>query len=315
MRNRSGLGFSLPADSPSQSPRDTAPGFRPGGPAFRGPEPAQACADREQRVVEPRVRRLPAIVGGSGAVLARARRLVLLLTAASAVLLAGSRDAGAQSEIIGFGSQVFNSAWNHEAFVEVAAGGAHTVARRSDGSVVAWGSNDYGQCNVPALPSGLTYAEVGAGGVRTVARLAPAPPCGSTSSYCGPAAANSASASGASLSVDGCPGLTANDLVFSVSGLPPGGRGILYYGAQQQHLPFGSGWACVGGGVQRVMPALVADPSGVVSYALDLTQFPFSGSARSIAAGSAWNFQYCYRDPGSAAGFNFSNAQHIVFGP
>ena len=55
-------------------------------------------------------------------------------------------------------------------YVEVAAGGWHTVARRSDGSVVAWGDNAYGQCNVPALPAGLTYVEVAAGGYHTVAR-------------------------------------------------------------------------------------------------------------------------------------------------
>ena len=36
-------------------------------------------------------------------------------------------------------------------YVEVAAGGYHTLARRSDGSVVAWGENGSGQCNVPAL--------------------------------------------------------------------------------------------------------------------------------------------------------------------
>ena len=44
------------------------------------------------------------------------------------------------------------------------------MARRSDGSVVAWGYNDYGQCNVPALPAGLTYVEIAAGDDHTVAR-------------------------------------------------------------------------------------------------------------------------------------------------
>ena len=62
------------------------------------------------------------------------------------------------------------AAGRSKAFVEVAAGGQHTVARRSDGSVVAWGYNDYGQCNVPALPAGLTYVEVAAGSGHTVAR-------------------------------------------------------------------------------------------------------------------------------------------------
>jgi alpha-tubulin suppressor-like RCC1 family protein len=44
------------------------------------------------------------------------------------------------------------------------------VARRSDSSVVAWGDNSFGQCNVPALPPGLSYVEVAAGGLHTVAR-------------------------------------------------------------------------------------------------------------------------------------------------
>jgi hypothetical protein len=55
-------------------------------------------------------------------------------------------------------------------YVEIATGGAHTVARRSDGSVVAWGDNGFGQCNVPALPPGLFYVDVAAGERHTLAR-------------------------------------------------------------------------------------------------------------------------------------------------
>jgi Regulator of chromosome condensation (RCC1) repeat len=76
----------------------------------------------------------------------------------------------AQSFISGWGPVVFDSRWNSEAFVDVAAGGKHTVARRGDGSVVAWGDNGAGQCNVPALPGGLTYVEIAAGWAHTVAR-------------------------------------------------------------------------------------------------------------------------------------------------
>ena len=59
--------------------------------------------------------------------------------------------APAQSEIKGWGWQVFDSAWNQEPFAGIAAGHYHTVARRPDGSVVAWGNNDGGQCLAPAL--------------------------------------------------------------------------------------------------------------------------------------------------------------------
>ena len=46
----------------------------------------------------------------------------------------------------------------------------YSVARRSDGSVVAWGDNNSGQCDVPVLPAGLTYVEVAAGNYHVVAR-------------------------------------------------------------------------------------------------------------------------------------------------
>ena len=49
-----------------------------------------------------------------------------------------------------------------------AAGGYHTVLLKSDGTAAAFGDNDSGQCNIPALPEGVTYTQAAAGGVHTV---------------------------------------------------------------------------------------------------------------------------------------------------
>jgi alpha-tubulin suppressor-like RCC1 family protein len=58
-------------------------------------------------------------------------------------------------------------------FTAVAAGDAHGLALRADGTIAAWGRNNYGQCNVP--PG--TYKAVAAGGdfslaIRTTGSLA-----------------------------------------------------------------------------------------------------------------------------------------------
>ena len=49
-----------------------------------------------------------------------------------------------------------------------AAGGYHTVLLKSDGTAAAFGDNDSGQCNIPALPEGVTYTQAAAGGLHTV---------------------------------------------------------------------------------------------------------------------------------------------------
>ena len=42
-------------------------------------------------------------------------------------------------------------------------GGSHALALLDDGSAMAWGSNDLGQCDVPELRPGESYTEVDAG--------------------------------------------------------------------------------------------------------------------------------------------------------
>jgi len=54
-------------------------------------------------------------------------------------------------------------------FIGIAAGGYHSLGLKSDGSVVAWGDNSSGQCNVPALSPGSVYTAISAGWIHSLA--------------------------------------------------------------------------------------------------------------------------------------------------
>ena len=51
---------------------------------------------------------------------------------------------------------------------QVAAGWAHTVLLKSDGTATACGGNLHGQCNIPVLATGVVFTHVAAGGDFTV---------------------------------------------------------------------------------------------------------------------------------------------------
>ncbi len=51
-------------------------------------------------------------------------------------------------------------------FVAVAVGGSHSLGLKADGSIVAWGANDYSQCNVPVPDRG--FVAVSAGGFHSL---------------------------------------------------------------------------------------------------------------------------------------------------
>ena len=55
-------------------------------------------------------------------------------------------------------------------YTAVRAGHRHIAAVRSDGELVCWGDNSWGQCNVPPLPTGVQYVQAAPAQRHTVAR-------------------------------------------------------------------------------------------------------------------------------------------------
>ena len=53
--------------------------------------------------------------------------------------------------------------------MEIACGNQHSLARRSDGQLAAWGANLHGQLNVPPLPPGLSYTDCSGGALHSMA--------------------------------------------------------------------------------------------------------------------------------------------------
>jgi hypothetical protein len=135
--------------------------------------------------------------------------------------------------------------------------------------------------------------------------------CSSPSTYC-VAAANS-NGPGALIGWSGSNSVSANDLVLQVTGAATTVSGIFFYGPNQTQVPFGDGFLCLSGSLQR-LPVVVTSLAGNASYAIDLTQ-P-TASAAPIVAGETWNFQFWYRDPpGNLAPFNVSDGLNVPFCP
>ena len=81
--------------------------------------------------------------------------------------------------------------------------------------------------------------------------------------------------------------------------------------------PGGSaGNVCLGANIGRYIgDVLVADGSGQVSMALDLTSIPQPTGSQPTLAGETWNFQFWHRDsaPGGGATSNFSRGLEVTF--
>jgi len=69
---------------------------------------------------------------------------------AACVLGTGVAHSQSTGSIVGWGDQVVVEPASLEGIIAVAAGAVHSLGLKSDGTIVAWGYNSVGQCNVPA---------------------------------------------------------------------------------------------------------------------------------------------------------------------
>ncbi len=143
-------------------------------------------------------------------------------------------------------------------------------------------------------------------------------PCGNIDPNAG--CANSTSA-GAFLSSSGSASASADDLVLTVSNVPPNQFGILFMGGDQvvDRPPFGDGLLCVAPvPVFCRFPVQNSGSSGVMTEGPGIVAFSQTlQPACHIDPGDTWYFQGWYRDPQGPCGglFNLSNALSVTFAP
>jgi hypothetical protein len=134
--------------------------------------------------------------------------------------------------------------------------------------------------------------------------------------YC-VAAPNSVGA-GAPIDHAGSTSVSAEDLAFTASGAPPGQFGVFFYGPDPAQVPFGEGFLCIAAGALGIyrLPPVVIDGTGSVQQPIDWDAPPAGSGPGALQPGSAWCFQFWYRDPlGGPAGFNLSDALEVSLCP
>jgi alpha-tubulin suppressor-like RCC1 family protein len=95
------------------------------------------------------------------------KNLALLTSVAVVCLVCIAQPALSESgQIVGWGEQVVGGDLSG-GLVKVAAGGVHSLALKQDGSIVAFGQNFYGQCNIPLIDS--NFIDISAGWYHSLA--------------------------------------------------------------------------------------------------------------------------------------------------
>jgi len=130
------------------------------------------------------------------------------------------------------------------------------------------------------------------------------PPTTGGGNYC--ASTPNSTGVAAVISYSGSTSLADNNLTLYAAPVP-NKPGIFFFGPNQIEIPFGNGFLCVGGGLTRLNPPVVAS-GNLATYVVDVV-------AAGLIVGTT-NFQYWGRDPaGGGAFFNTSNGLSITFIP
>ncbi len=117
--------------------------------------------------------------------------------------------------------------------------------------------------------------------------------------YCMPANINSTGFP-SEISGSGSASLSANDLVISVSSLPPNQFGFIVLSTTQAFTPNvggGNGNLCIGGNLGRDFSSLQSSGAmGTATHTVDWTALPQPMGPVAAMVGDNWNFQFWHRD-------------------
>lgn len=121
---------------------------------------------------------------------------------------------------------------------------------------------------------------------------------------------------GATLSWSGAPSISGC-FVLTVSGAPGEKLGTFLYSDVSALRPFHSGYLCVAPPIVRMGPPITTYDDGSAKLMLDFSVPPVGSGPAAITAGSAWNFQFWYRDTLPTGGFtsNTTNGVRAIFLP
>jgi Tol biopolymer transport system component len=113
----------------------------------------------------------------------------------------------------------------------------------------------------------------------------------------------------------GTSSVSTDDLVLKAFDCPIPSTGAFFYGRVAASVPFANGFRCIAPGAHGLfrLPQSPSDSWGYPTFPFPLASAPTGGA---ITAGSAWCFQYWFRDvAGGGAGANLTEGLRLVFGP